>query len=45
MKISMYAMSHDVFKRALTQLLHVMEKGAANAKARAFDTSVLVTST
>ena len=42
MKISMYAMSSDVFKRALTQLLHVMEKGAANAKARNFDTSVLV---
>src|SRR5262245_52720183 len=42
MKISMYAMSHDVFKKALTQLLHVMEKGAANAKARNFDTSVLV---
>lgn len=42
MKISMYAMSHDVFKKALTQLLHVMEKGVANAKARNFDTSVLV---
>jgi uncharacterized protein len=42
MKISMHAMSHDVFKRALTQLLFVMEKGAANAKARSFDTSVLV---
>jgi len=42
MKISMYAMSSDVFKRALTQLLHVMEKGSANAKARNFDTSVLV---
>ena len=42
MKISMYAMSHDVFKRALTQLLCVMEKGVANAKARSFDTSVLV---
>jgi len=42
MKISMHAMSHDVFKRALTQLLHVMEKGGANAKARNFDTSVLV---
>ena len=41
MKISMYAMSHDVFKKALTQLLHVMEKGVANAKARNFDTSVL----
>jgi hypothetical protein len=42
MKISMHAMSHDVFNRALTQLLHVMEKGVANAKARGFDTSVLV---
>jgi uncharacterized protein len=42
MKISMYALSHDVFKKALTQLLHVMEKGVANAKARNFDTSVLV---
>jgi len=42
MKISMYSMSHDVFKKALTQLLHVMEKGVANAKARSFDTSVLV---
>ena len=42
MKISMYALSHDVFKKALTQLLHVMEKGVANAKARNFDPSVLV---
>ena len=42
MKISMYAMSHDVFKKALLQLTHVMEKGAANAKARSFDTNVLV---
>jgi hypothetical protein len=42
MKISMYAMSHDVFKKALTQLLHVMEKGVANAKSRNFDTGVLV---
>jgi hypothetical protein len=42
MKISMYAMSHDVFKKALTQLLHVMEKGVANAQGRKFDTSVLV---
>ena len=41
MKISMYAMSHDVFRKALAQLLHVMEKGAANAKSRNFDTSVL----
>jgi len=42
MKISMYALSHDVFKKSLTQLQHVMEKGVANAKARNFDTSVLV---
>jgi hypothetical protein len=42
MKISMHAMSHDVFKKALTQLLHVMEKGVANAQGRNFDTSVLV---
>ena len=42
MKISMYALSHDVFKKALTQLLHVMETGVASAKARNFDTSVLV---
>ena len=42
MKISMYSLSHDVFKKALTQLLHVMEKGVANAKARNFDTGVLV---
>ena len=42
MKISMHAMSHDVFERALTQLLFVMEKGVASAKARSFDTSVLV---
>ena len=42
MKISMYALSHDVFRKALTQLLHVMDKGVASAKARNFDTSVLV---
>jgi hypothetical protein len=42
MKISMYAASHDVFKKALTQLLYVMEKGVASAKGRNFDTSVLV---
>ena len=41
MNISMHAMSHGVFKRALTQLLHVMEKGVASAKSRSFDTSVL----
>jgi hypothetical protein len=42
MNISMHAMSHGVFRKALTQLLHVMDKGVANAKARNFDTSVLV---
>jgi hypothetical protein len=42
MKISMYAMSRDVFKRALTQLQYVMEKAVANAKTRNFETSVLV---
>ena len=42
MKISMYALSHDVFRKALTQLLHVMEKGIANATARTFDPNVLV---
>jgi hypothetical protein len=44
MKISMYAMSHDVFRRALSQLLHVMDKGVANSKARNFDSSVLASS-
>ena len=42
MKISMHAMSHGVFRKALLQLQHVMEKAVANAKARNFDTSVLV---
>jgi hypothetical protein len=44
MQISMHAMSHGVFKKALSQLLYVMEKGVANAKARNFDVSVLVNS-
>lgn len=38
---SMHALSLVVFRRALTQLLHVMGKGMANAKARNFDVSVL----
>src|SRR5688572_17007617 len=42
MQISMHAMSHGVFKKALSQLLHLMEKGVANAKARNFDVGVLV---
>jgi uncharacterized protein len=40
MKCSMYSMSHDVFEKALNQLLHVMEKGVTNAKARSFDPNV-----
>lgn len=42
MTISMHAMSHDVFKRALERLVVVMEKAVANAKARNFETGVLV---
>jgi uncharacterized protein len=42
MNISMHAMSHDIFKKSLVQLVHVMEKAVANAKARNFETSVLV---
>jgi len=41
MKISMYAMSQEVFKKSLTQLLHLMEKGVASAKARNFDPNAL----
>lgn len=44
MQISMHALSHGVFKAALTQLLVIMEKGVASAKARNFDVSVLVAS-
>ncbi len=42
MKISMYALSHDVFRKSLTQLQHVMDKGVASAKARNFDPNVFV---
>jgi hypothetical protein len=42
MKISMHAMSHHVFQKALTQLLFVIEKGVANAKARNFDPNIFV---
>jgi hypothetical protein len=42
MQISMHSMSQAVFKKALTQLLHLMDKAAASAKARNFDVSVLV---
>lgn len=44
MQISMHAMSHGVFKPALTHLLAIMKKGVASAKARNFDVSVLVAS-
>ena len=44
MKISMYAMSHDVFRKSLEQLQHVMEKAVASAKARNFDVNVLLAS-
>ena len=44
MSTLMHDLSHGVFKKALTQLLHVMEKGVANARARNFDVSVLVSS-
>jgi hypothetical protein len=40
----MHGLSHAVFKKALTQLLHVMEKGVANARARNFEVSVLLNS-
>src|SRR3954465_8513463 len=42
MKISMHAMSRDVFQKSLTQLLHVIEKGVASAKAPNFDPNVFV---
>lgn len=42
MQISMHAMSHGIFLRNLNQLLHLMQKGTANAEARGFDVSVLV---
>ena len=42
MNISMHAMSHGVFRKALTQLLHIMDKGVASATARKFEPSVLV---
>lgn len=42
MQISMHAMSHALFKQGLTQLLQLMEKGVAHAKARNFDSGVLV---
>jgi hypothetical protein len=40
----MHASSHGVFKPALTNLLAIMEKGVASAKARNFDVGVLTAS-
>ena len=42
MKISVSAMSVDIFVTALNNLSAILEKGAANAAARKFDSSVLV---
>jgi hypothetical protein len=42
MKISMYALSVDLFVSALGNLSAVLEKGASHATARKFDSNVLV---
>ena len=44
MTISMYSASVPPFIRALNNLVAILEKGAANAKARNFDATVLVSS-
>jgi uncharacterized protein len=44
MKISMYALSIDIFTHALGNLSAILEKGVAHAAARKFDPNVLVTS-
>jgi uncharacterized protein len=44
MQNPMHALSHGVFRKALAQLLHLMEKGTTNAAARSFDVSVLTSS-
>ena len=41
MAISMYSASVPVFQHMLRNLVHLLEKGEANAQARKFDTSVL----
>ena len=43
MAMSMYAASVPVFQHMLGNLIHVLEKGEANAQARKFDPSVLAT--
>ncbi len=42
MKISVYALSVDVFAHSLSNLAVLLEKGAAHAAARKFEPSVLV---
>jgi uncharacterized protein len=42
MKVSVYALSIDVFASALTNLSALLEKGAAHAAARKFDPGILV---
>jgi hypothetical protein len=44
MKISMHALSIDIFTHALGNLSAILEKGVAHAAARKFDSSVLVAS-
>jgi uncharacterized protein len=44
MKISMHALSVDIFTQALGNLAAILEKGAAHATAKKFDPHVLVTS-
>lgn len=42
MKISMHAMSAELFAKSLSNLSHVLEKGAASAAARKIEPSVLL---
>ena len=44
MKISMHALSIDIFTQVLGNLSGILEKGAAHATARKFDSTVLVVS-
>jgi hypothetical protein len=44
MSLSMYTASVPVFQHMLRNLVHILDKGEANAQARKFDPSVLATS-
>ena len=44
MKISVHALSIDIFTHSLTSLSAILEKGAQHATAKKFDSNVLVTS-